>query len=290
MAIKVNNEIIPEEAVQYEMSRLVSFYSQHMPPEQVKERLGEIKERATEQAIGAKLLMDEAHRLDIRVSEDDLNEKLDEFKDKCGGADGFSAFLKERNLSVEMVKDGIERGRRVDLLVEKVTSDINDPTEEEIETYFNEHKAELTKSEQAEAKHILIKTDEGEDKEKAREAIAELRRQIEEGAEFDALASEHSACPSGKSAGGSLGWFSRGMMVPEFDAAVFDMSVGDLSDIIETQFGYHLILKTGEQEAGSPDLVESRDQIRDLLRHSMRGEAVTAYVAELREKADVVID
>jgi peptidyl-prolyl cis-trans isomerase C len=93
-------------------------------------------------------------------------------------------------------------------------------------------------------------------------------------------------CPSGKE-GGSLGWFGRGMMVPEFDQAVFAMKDGEVSDVIETQFGYHIIYKTAHEEAGEADFDAVREQIRDFIRHSRRGEAMSAYVEELRSKATV---
>jgi peptidyl-prolyl cis-trans isomerase C len=93
-------------------------------------------------------------------------------------------------------------------------------------------------------------------------------------------------CPSGKE-GGSLGWFGRGMMVPEFDQAVFSMNVGDVSDIIETQFGYHIILKTDHEAPREADFDDVREQIRDFIRHARRGEAMTVYVDELKSKATI---
>lgn len=85
---------------------------------------------------------------------------------------------------------------------------------------------------QAVARHILV----------ANEAEAlELKDRIEQGADFGELAQEHSSCPSGKS-GGSLGQFKKGAMVPEFDAVIFgDLPIGEVSDPVKTQFGYHLI-------------------------------------------------
>ena len=106
------------------------------------------------------------------------------------------------------------------------------------------------------------------------------------GQAFVREAKEHSDCPSGAE-GGSLGWFGRGMMVPEFDKAAFEMKCGEVSDVIETQFGYHIILKTDEKAGGPQTLVDVADQIRDLLRHQARGRAMDAYVAELREKVKI---
>jgi peptidyl-prolyl cis-trans isomerase C len=84
----------------------------------------------------------------------------------------------------------------------------------------------------ATASHILVKTE---------EQALDLKKQIADGASFADLAKEHSSCPSGQG-GGSLGEFSQGQMVPEFDAVIFsDLPIGQVSDPVKTQFGYHLI-------------------------------------------------
>ncbi len=84
----------------------------------------------------------------------------------------------------------------------------------------------------ATASHILVKTE---------EKALELKQKIADGAAFADLAKEHSSCPSGSS-GGSLGEFGKGQMVPEFDAVIFsDLPIGQVSDPVKTQFGYHLI-------------------------------------------------
>jgi len=75
------------------------------------------------------------------------------------------------------------------------------------------------------------------------------------------------------------------MMVKEFDEAAFSMKVGELSDVVETQFGFHVIYKNDEQPESIPDFAEVREKVLDLLRHQRRGEALAAHVAELREKA-----
>ena len=83
----------------------------------------------------------------------------------------------------------------------------------------------------ASARHILVKTE---------EACVDLKKQIDEGADFDDMAKKHSECPSGNE-GGSLGEFSPGQMVPEFDTVVFNDDVGKVHGPVKTQFGYHLI-------------------------------------------------
>jgi peptidyl-prolyl cis-trans isomerase C len=105
-------------------------------------------------------------------------------------------------------------------------------------------------ADQARASHILLmyagssRSTATRTKDEAQEQIKTLKTEIEGGADFAELAKDNSDCPSGQE-GGDLGWFSPGMMVPEFDDAVFNMGVGDSSDVVETSFGYHLIQRTG---------------------------------------------
>lgn len=104
-------------------------------------------------------------------------------------------------------------------------------------------------TDQVSASHILLmhegsqRSSATRTKEEAAEQIAGLKTEIDGGAEFAALAQEHSDCPS-SSKGGDLGTFGRGMMVPEFEEAAFGLDVGGLSDVVETSFGYHLIQRT----------------------------------------------
>ncbi len=87
------------------------------------------------------------------------------------------------------------------------------------------------------ASHILVKD---------RALAQELLKKIKQGANFESLAREHSTCPS-KSKGGDLGWFGEGKMVKPFEDAVKRIGVGSISDVVSTQFGYHLIKKTGQK-------------------------------------------
>ena len=170
-------------------------------------------------------------------------------------------------------------------------SEVPEPTEEEIRRHFEEHKAEYAKGERVLAQHILISPD-GDtqtSRDEARAKIESIRGRVLAGKAFADEAAAHSMCPSGKE-GGSLGWFSRGMMVPEFDSAVFSMNVGEVSNIIETQFGYHIIFKTDHEAAGEADFDQVREKIRDFLRHVRRGQAMSAYVSELRAQAQIEME
>jgi peptidyl-prolyl cis-trans isomerase C len=287
--IVINGRSLPAQAIEFELGRLVQFYRQHMPDDQVRQQLPMLQEKAVEQAIGAFLLTEEAARLDIPVTDEDVATSLAQLRKEVGGAAKLAELLKKQNVSEDDLREQIRRGRRVDLLIEKVTSGVADPTEADIRAHYDEHQDEYTRAERAQAQHILVsptaKT--AEAKAAARTKLEEIRKRVQAGAKFADEAAAHSECPSGKQAGGSLGWFSRGMMVPAFDQAAFSMNVGELSEIIETQFGFHIIQKTGHEEAATEEFDNVREKIRDFLRHARRGALLADHVDELKAKAKI---
>jgi len=288
MAITINGQALPEEAIEFEYRRLLQFYSQHMPPETLKAQVAHLREKATEQAIGAKLLIDEARRLDIAVPGERIDKRVNSMMEQMGGRESFELRLAEHGMTEAELRKNIEQGCKVDLLVERIGAEAVEPTDEDLRAHFETNREQYVQPERASAQHILIKpaSDADADRVVAESRMEEIRAKIEGGAVFDELAAAHSDCPSSKQ-GGSLGWFGRGMMVPEFDEAVFAMEVGELSEVIETQFGFHVIYRTGADEGGEASFPESEFKIRDFMRHARRGELVSAHVAELREKADI---
>ncbi len=289
--ITVNGEPVPAQAVSYELQRLVKFHAQHgMPEEQIRQQLPALRDRAIEQAIGEKLLFLEADELDIRVSDQEVDESVFKMAREVGGMEKLRSVLARQNLDERTLREQIRRGKRVDKLVERIVSSSAEPTEEEIQEHFEQHRGEYSKPERVLAQHILItpQGDSPESKEEARRKISAIRERVANGADFAAEAKAHSHCPS-KDKGGSLGWFARGMMVPAFESAAFGMKDGEVSDIVETQFGYHIIYRTGHEDAKEADFDEARESVRDFLRHAKRGEALSAHVAELRKKADIQI-
>jgi len=286
----VNGEPISKEAVQFELDRLIKFYASHgMPEDTLRQNLPKLVERAQEQAIGAKLLLDRAAQLEIPVPDAAIDAQVAKVVEQIGGHDNFVKALAQQKLSEADFRKELAKGCRVDALVAQATAHVPDPSEHDITEYYTAHADEFVQSEQVLAQHILVTPKDKNDpasKAASLDEIKAVRARIVGGADFAAEAKVHSACPSGKE-GGSLGWFGRGMMVPEFDKAAFALKKGEVSDVIETQFGYHIIYKTDEKTGGRRDFIEVHDQIRDLLRHEARGRAMDAFVAELREKAQI---
>ena len=103
--VKVNGQVISREAIQFELERLVRFYAEHgMSQEEIREQLPDLVKKATDQAIGAKLLMDEAARLDLQVTDEDLDGEVAKIVDQVGGEDAFSAVA-----AAEHIREGVPR-------------------------------------------------------------------------------------------------------------------------------------------------------------------------------------
>lgn len=280
----VNGQNVTEEAVRFELDRLVRFYMSHgMTMEEIKKNLPKLEERALEQAIGAKLLLDRAMQLELPVTEKDIDDEIAKVVAQVGGEENYKKALQAQNITEENFRKELEKGARVNMLVAQACAHIDDPSEEDVAAFYEAHKAEYVTAPQVLCQHILVKGSDDAALDKIR-AIRE--RIVNDKADFAEEAKKHSDCPSGAE-GGSLGWFGPGMMVPEFDKAAFEMKKGEISEVVTTQFGFHIIYKADEKGGGQQTLVDVHDQIKDLLRHESRGKAMDAFVADLRSGANI---
>lgn len=147
-------------------------------------------------------------------------------------------------------------------------------SDEDAQNYYNENKERFVTEDTVNASHILVDTEE--------EAL-EILAKIKAGElSFEEAATAHSNCPS-KANGGNLGDFGKGQMVPEFDAAVFSMAVGEVSDApVKTQFGYHLIKLNGKNEAEAMPFEEIAEEIKDALLQEKRRAAYESKINQLK--------
>jgi peptidyl-prolyl cis-trans isomerase D len=144
----------------------------------------------------------------------------------------------------------------------------------EVDARYRENLSQYSTPEQIRASHILLKT-EGKDEATVRKAAEALLARVKAGADFAALATEHSEDEGSKAQGGDLNFFSKGTMVPEFDAAAWTLAPGQTSDLVKSQFGFHIIRVTEKRAATTRTLDQVRPQIEDQLREEKaRAEAL----------------
>jgi peptidyl-prolyl cis-trans isomerase D len=161
------------------------------------------------------------------------------------------------------------------------------PTQQEIEAYYNAHKNEYTVPEQAKSRHILIQVAPNADAKTAAAAKAkaeDILNQLQKGANFADLAKKNSDDPGSKDSGGELGFAQRGHMVPEFDTAIFTQKIGDYK-IVKSQYGYHIVQVEERTQAHTQTLAEVLPTIQaTLLRQKSTG-VQDAFARQLTSEA-----
>ena len=121
----------------------------------------------------------------------------------------------------------------------------------------------------------------------ARSQIEDLKKQLEEGADFTRLARRHSDCPS-KRKGGDLGFFTKGRMVPALEKAAFDMDKGMVSGLVETRFGYHIIKVTDRKQAGTTSFEQAKAGIIQRITQRKQQALINKYIESLKADAKIV--
>jgi peptidyl-prolyl cis-trans isomerase C len=164
-------------------------------------------------------------------------------------------------------------------------------TPEEMKAFYDSNPDVFKTPEMVRASHILVQVDQSasaEQKAKALEKIKGIQKRIQGGEDFAKVAKEVSDCPS-KENGGDLNFFSKGDMVPQFDQVAFSMKPGDISDIVETQFGYHIIKVTDKRAAGTMPFDEVKPQIAEHLRTQKFTKEIPPYIEKFKSKAKIQI-
>lgn len=158
----------------------------------------------------------------------------------------------------------------------------------DVQAYYNQHQSQYQVKEQVKVRHILIAVPNGADSktDAAAKAKAEdLLKQLKSGANFADLASKNSDDPGSKAQGGELGWLDRGRTVPEFDKVAFSLNPGQISDVIKTQFGYHILQVEDKKTAHLRPLSEVKSEIVPILEQQRTGAAEQTYASQLAADA-----
>lgn len=270
--------------------------AQGAPTNQLEEIAAQMLPRAlpqfTEQFIMTEILKAEAAKRKLTVSDDDVEKYLAEIVKTLPPGKNFDDVLKMTNKTEEEFRAEVRKSLPIKKLFDDISKDVT-VTTNDVEKFYAENAKYFEKPEEVRASHILFTyDDDAKTNETAKAAIkakAEaVRKQLLEGGDFAKLAEENSGCPS-KSQGGDLGFFSKGRMVPEFEKAAFAAKIGDISEIVETQFGLHIIKVTERHEAGKDPLDKVYEQIEGYLLREKKSELAEKAVEDLRKNAKYTV-
>ena len=297
VVIAIDDFKITEKTLGDKLKPALEKMASQIPPQYLEQYKTQMRKNMLEQLVIEHLLMTEAKRGGIEASAEEVKEEIN--KQLAGqnmSIEDFKELLKAYGTSYEEQEEQIKnRLIFTKLIDQRLAGKTKVVTVDEARKFYDENTKEFETPAQTRTSHILISaksddpnSDPNQVKAAALAKAEELLKQIKEGADFAELATKNSICPSGKD-GGDLDFRPKGELgAPEYENAVAALELGQVSDVVETQFGYHIIKLTGQQDANTISFDEAEANIQLHLADMQKGQLVQAYIAELLTNTKII--
>ncbi|MFQ5431745.1 MAG: peptidylprolyl isomerase [Nitrospinota bacterium] len=253
------------------------------------ENIDAVKRNLLDSIINTELLYQESENEKVSVDDKEILAQFAQIRSQFQTEEEFNKTLAHELYTADELKMEIRKGKMINSLLEANVYGKVNVSEVDAKKFYDENSDKFKQPETVKARHILIKLDQNADSDavaKAEKQMEEITNKQKEGVDFEELAKQYSEGPSAPN-GGDLGYFPRGAMVPEFEKAAFALKPGEVSGIVRTQFGLHLIKVEDTREAGVQEFTEVKDKVIDRLKMLERKKVLEGYIAELRKKADI---
>jgi parvulin-like peptidyl-prolyl isomerase len=264
------------------------------------ERRLQLQSRVIDDLLRKRLIAQEIERRRIVISPTDIDDRTEI---------EWERILRQNNLTEEQAAQILQRqGRTLESFKRELRQAVElhlqterlrdlvvgpiEPTEQELSAYLEEHREDYDTPEEVHARHILIRVPEGASEAEiaqAKKHIEDIKKELENGADFAELAKKYSQDPGSAPNGGDLGFFRRGQMVREFEDAAFSLEPGQISDPVRTQFGFHLIKVEEKKPAQHPELAQIRERVLKDYIAAERDRRFEQFYAELKAHAKIFI-
>lgn len=231
------------------------------------------------QLIDRELIHGEARRLDITVTEADVETALQSYRQDYPGT-SFETMLQERGITLQLWREELKDSLIMEKLLDQAVYSRVAVSDAEVATYFAANRSQFDRPAQVRARQIVV-ADEAEGQE-----VLSLLRQ---GQAFAEVAAQFSLSPDAQQ-GGDLGFFGRGEMPPEFDEIVFDLPVNRLSDLVKSEYGYHIFLVEEKRKAKRLKKKEAKQEIISILEGRKKEEVYLGWLQEMRARAVIAVD
>ena len=248
-----------------------------------------LKKDVLEGLIEREVLYQESQKAGIKVDEQKVNDQMAGIKKRFPNEEEFKKALASMGLTEEEVRTQIQRGLAIRGLIDQKVANGIVVTDQETKTFYDDNPQFFKQPEQVKASHILIKVEPtADDATKAadRKKIEDIRNKLTEGGDFAELAKEYSEGPSAPK-GGDLGYFRRGQMVKPFEDAAFSMKINEVSGLVESRFGYHLIKVYDKKPEQTMAYADVKDRIAQRLKAEKIQKAAKEYVNNLKKDAKI---
>ncbi|MGB7604508.1 MAG: peptidylprolyl isomerase [Lutisporaceae bacterium] len=230
-----------------------------------------MKEKVLDMLVDIRVQEQEANKAGITASDEEINAEIEKVRQNFDTEQKFDEFLTTQKMTMESLKDTIRKDILVSKLQEKLTVDIK-VTDEEVVAFYTQNQGQFMS---IKASHILL-----EDEEEAKKIL----ERVKNGENINELALEFSKDPTAKENKGDLDYFRKGEMVEEFETAAFKLNVGEVSELVKTDFGYHII-KVEDKKFDK--LEDVQEELKVSMLDEKKGNAYQDLLAEMRTKLDI---
>ena len=255
------------------------------------QRLKEYKKQLLDMLINAELVWQAASKKDIKASEEEVKQVIAEVRSQFNSEDAFVKTLAGEGYTPESYNTHISRMVSSRKYLDQLGMTANKIDDEAIHEFYVNNPDKFQLPEMAHARHILLKTSADmpdADKKAIRNKMEDIKQKLKKGDNFTDLAKQFSE-DSSASRGGDLGYLPKGAMTGAFEDAVFSLKAGEMSDIVETQFGFHIIEVLEQRKAGLAKEEEVKNQIQAYLQQQKRRYVVDKEINRLRQQSDIEI-
>jgi peptidyl-prolyl cis-trans isomerase C len=255
------------------------------------ERRDEVLRDALDQLITYTLLKQEAKNRSLSATDAEVDARLQAMRSQFPDEETFTKALADRGLTLERLRSDARDDLNINKMMEAEVQAAGPATDAEAQAFYEKNPDKFQRGESVRASHILLLAGENADeaaKKKARAQIDDLCKRAKAGEDFAKLAREHSQDGSAAN-GGDLDFFTRGRMVPEFESAAFALQPGQVSDVVTTQYGFHVIKVTDRKPASTVPLADVNDRVKQFLSEQKKQERADAFIAGLKQKSRIEV-
>lgn len=259
-----------------------------IPPE----RRDEIVRGLIDQIVSYHVLAREARERKLNVTDAELAAQMSQIKGGFPNEEAFQQALSAQGITLDQLQRQTRMGMDIDKILQAEVAPKVKVEEAEVGAFYQQNLQQFEQGESVRASHILFATPQGAEaaqKDAAKSKAQQVLKQVKAGGDFAKLAKEQSQDPGSAPGGGDLGFFPKGQTDPAFEAAAFALKPGGVSDVVETQFGFHVIKLHEHRSARTAPLEEVSGQIREFLTAQQRETRIQSFIEEAKTKRKVQI-
>ncbi len=250
----------------------------------------DVIKRVMQQLVESRLLSQEARRENLKPDDTRVQATMVQIEERAGGREGLDSALNNMGATYDQLRASVSETELVQTFVKTRIQPQVSVAAEDVSAFYDANPEMFARPDMVRARHILVRLKQNStaaDTKEARTRATAVHQRAVAGEDFATLAREVSEGPNAAD-GGDMGFFAQDSMVPALANAAFALQIGEISDVVETQFGFHIVKVTEKRAASKMPFEEAKDPARQLLIENRTGEKLSELLAKLVEAANIV--